>query len=92
MNEVPLTALSPERFEALLPAAGYTRFSESLRIARERLDGRVLWHLNSTGQGGGVAEMLHSLLAYLAGADITVHGREPASRFAALRADWRPSP
>jgi hypothetical protein len=37
---------------------------------RERLDGRVVWNVNSTAQGGGVAEMLVSPLAYARGAGI----------------------
>jgi trehalose synthase len=32
------------------------------------LTGRVVWHVNSTARGGGVAEMLQSLLAYGRGA------------------------
>ena len=32
--------------------------------------GRVVWHVNSTARGGGVAEMLQSLLAYTRGAGV----------------------
>jgi trehalose synthase len=46
------------------------RFLGRLEVAAERLGGRRLWHVNSTEQGGGVAEMLHFLLGYLAGAGI----------------------
>src|SRR6478735_8315892 len=38
--------------------------------ARELLAGRVVWNLNSTAQGGGVAEMLQVLLAYGRGAGV----------------------
>ena len=31
---------------------------------REVLDGQAVWHINSTAAGGGVAEMLPSLLGY----------------------------
>ena len=34
--------------------------------------GRVVWHVNSTARGGGVAELLHSLLAYARGAGVDV--------------------
>ena len=34
------------------------------------MDGRVLWNVNSAAKGGGVAEMLSSLLAYALGAGI----------------------
>jgi trehalose synthase len=46
------------------------RFLARLELAAERLDGRRLWQVNSTEQGGGVAEMLHFLLGYLTGAGI----------------------
>ena len=36
------------------------------------LAGRVIWHVNSTARGGGVAEMLQSLLAYARGAGVDV--------------------
>jgi trehalose synthase len=45
-------------------------FLGRLEVAAERLAGRRLWQVNSTEQGGGVAEMLHFLLGYLAGAGI----------------------
>jgi trehalose synthase len=32
--------------------------------ASERLDGATVWNINSTARGGGVAEMLHAILAY----------------------------
>lgn len=34
------------------------------------LDGRTIWHVNSTSRGGGVAELLHQLLGYLLDAGI----------------------
>jgi trehalose synthase len=40
----------------------------AIATAQERLTGRVIWHVNSTARGGGVAEMLQSLLAYARGA------------------------
>jgi trehalose synthase len=49
------------------------------------LAGRVVWHVNSTARGGGVAEMLQSLLAYARGAGVDVRwavigGDEPFFR------------
>lgn len=46
------------------------RFLDRLAKAADRLAGRRLWQVNSTEQGGGVAEMLHFLLGYLTGAGI----------------------
>jgi trehalose synthase len=36
------------------------------------LAGRAVWHINSTARGGGVAEMLQSLLAYAGGVGVDV--------------------
>ncbi len=41
-----------------------------LEKAREIMEGRVFWHVNSTARGGGVAEILQSLLPYARGAGI----------------------
>jgi trehalose synthase len=53
--------LAPERAAAFVQAAGR---------ARELLRGRVVWNVNSTASGGGVAEMLQTLLAYALGAGV----------------------
>ena len=42
----------------------------AIHTARRVLAGRVVWHVNSTPRGGGVAEMLQSLLAYSRGAGV----------------------
>jgi len=54
-------ALAPGRFELLLAVA---------ERARPLLAGRIVWHINSTARGGGVAEMLQTLLAYGRGAGV----------------------
>ncbi len=54
--------------ELLRPLIGDDRIRETYRVAEEmqrRMQGRVFWNVNSTGSGGGVAEMLRSLLGYL---------------------------
>ena len=51
------------------------RFAEIERAAaaaRETFEGRRIWHVNSTSQGGGVAEMLRALLPYARGAGVDV--------------------
>ena len=60
-----------ERFRQLLG----DRFAEIERAAagaRETFEGRRIWHVNSTSQGGGVAEMLRALLPYARGAGVDV--------------------
>jgi hypothetical protein len=71
-KDVAVTRLDPRRFDAVLEPAQCGRFLRRLEQAADRLEGRRLWHLNSTEQGGGVAEMLRFLFGYLAGAGIDV--------------------
>jgi trehalose synthase len=70
LSHVPVGALHLERFGAVLALGDYERLQRVLERGREAFDGRVLWNVNSTAQGGGVAEMLVSLLAYARGAGI----------------------
>ena len=58
-----------ERFEPLLGEA-FAQVEEAASDARARYRGRAIWHVSSTLRGGGVAEMLRSLLPYVRGAGI----------------------
>jgi trehalose synthase len=71
LQEVPIRAMTPERFRSLL-GDRYEEVEEGIATANEVLRGRVVWHVNSTARGGGVAELLHSLLAYARGAGADV--------------------
>ncbi len=80
ITQVPVAPASLERFRPLLGEA-YREVEEATRTADEVLAGRVVWHVNSTARGGGVAEMLQSLLAYARGAGVdarwlTIGGNE----------------
>ena len=68
--EVEISAMSPDRFRAVLPADRFAAFEEGVREARTLLHGRVVWNVNSTARGGGVVELLHPLLAYARGAGV----------------------
>jgi len=70
MNEEHVVALDPAKFDGLLSAQHAKEFADALSTARRRLAGRTWWHINSTAQGGGVAEMLQSVLCYPSGAGI----------------------
>lgn len=70
MHSVEIEALPLERFAALLPPERMRAVEENAAAARRLLAGRVVWNVNSTAQGGGVAEMLHTLLAYGRGAGV----------------------
>jgi trehalose synthase len=71
LSAVPVASASPERFRDLL-GEGYAEVESAMRMARELLGGTAVWHVNSTARGGGVAEMLQSLLAYARGAGVDV--------------------
>jgi trehalose synthase len=68
--DVPVTTLHPERFREVLSPDGLARFEHTLARGRELLAGRTFWNVNSTGRGGGVAEMLRSLVGYVRGAGL----------------------
>jgi trehalose synthase len=69
--EADVPSLSPESFKPLLGTRSWRRFTESLSLGRSALEGRTLWHLSSTVTGGGVAELLASVLGYLKGAEVS---------------------
>jgi trehalose synthase len=71
VSHVPVPAVSLERFRALL-GERFAELEQATKTAGELLAGRVIWHVNSTARGGGVAEMLQSLLAYARGAGVDV--------------------
>jgi trehalose synthase len=70
LTEVSLGPSDPTRFRELLDETQWAAFSRSLDDARRFLADRRLWFVNSTAHGGGVAEMLQSLVRYLIGAGI----------------------
>ena len=65
MQEVEIQALQIDRFTDLLPPDRIIRFADVAAEARSLMEGRVIWNVNATAQGGGVAEMLQTLLAYV---------------------------
>jgi len=70
LEEVRLAACTPARLLPLIGPERAERFEATAQATRERLAGRTVLNVNSTASGGGVAEMLRSLLAYARGAGI----------------------
>jgi trehalose synthase len=70
MQEVAIAAMRLDRLSALFSAERAERLDTLAAEARDRLDGRVVWNVNATAHGGGVAEMLQTLLAYARGAGV----------------------
>ena len=54
----------------MLSAERAERVMANAARARASFGDRVIWHVNATAHGGGVAEMLQTLLAYGKGAEI----------------------
>jgi trehalose synthase len=70
LTQVPVAVLPPERFKEVIAPDRFEAFARTIATARRQFEGRAVWNINSTAAGGGVAEMLRSLLAYARGAGI----------------------
>jgi trehalose synthase len=70
MHEVELTRRPIGALSSVLPDVQATALEAAVQRAAQALDGRVVWHVSSTATGGGVAEMLHSLLGYFLDAGV----------------------
>src|SRR5437660_156347 len=70
LREVEVGRVTPEAFADVAGPERQTEFVEAGHRARRLLAGRRVWSINSTASGGGVAELLHVLLAYAKGAGV----------------------
>lgn len=81
VREVPVAPRSIDSFVHILGAEAVLETNRLAAQIKRRLRGRIIWNVNSTAAGGGVAEMLHTLLAYARGSGIDarwlVIGGEP---------------
>ncbi len=81
LREVPVPRQSPWRLASLLGDQHIEDVEARARRLQERIQARAVWNVNSTEKGGGVAEMLHSLLPYARGMGIdarwaVIHGTD----------------
>jgi trehalose synthase len=67
---VPVAPLPWKRFREVLDADQAEALERTVTRAQRLLDGCVVWNVNTTARGGGVAEMLTSLIAYTRGAGV----------------------
>src|SRR5271169_4815678 len=67
LQDVTVTPLDPARLRTVLAPDAVAHFEHTLTRGRELLESRTFWNVNSTAQGGGVAEMLRSLIGYTRG-------------------------
>jgi trehalose synthase len=70
LQEVDVLPLDPTDFERLLDPRQAETFRRDLDLAADALKSHTFWHVNSTATGGGVAEMLQSVLCYLEGGGV----------------------
>jgi trehalose synthase len=70
MQEVAVQAIDATRLEPLIGAERMAQYMAEAAAARTLLTGRSVVNVNSTAAGGGVAELLQSLLAYARGAGV----------------------
>jgi trehalose synthase len=70
LEQIVVENRSPERLAALIGDERAARFLAVAEATRERLGGRAVINVNSTGKGGGVAELLQTLLAYARGVGV----------------------
>jgi trehalose synthase len=70
LTHVSIAAHQIERFEQVLSPERQEEVMAVVSRGREALAGRVVWNVNSTAVGGGVAEMLAPLLAYARGVGV----------------------
>jgi trehalose synthase len=68
--EVDLSPMDVERFRSVLSPERYEEFERAAEEGRHLLEGRVVWNINSTAKGGGVVELLRSLVPYARGAGV----------------------
>jgi trehalose synthase len=64
--ETPVVPRTLDRLLGMIDDGDAARFKTALARVADRLGGQTLWHINSTPEGGGVAELLRSNLGYLA--------------------------
>ena len=70
LHEVDVQAIDAARLEPLIGVERMAHFEQAAEVARKALAGCSVLNVNSTGAGGGVAEMLQTLLSYARGAGI----------------------
>jgi trehalose synthase len=70
LHEVEVQALDAARLESLIGRDRMARYEDVIDATQEALAGHSVLNVNSTATGGGVAEMLQTLLAYARGAGI----------------------
>jgi trehalose synthase len=67
---IPVGELPLDGFDHVLSADGLRALQTARELGHTELAGRRVWNVSSTARGGGVAEMLTTVLAYARGAGV----------------------
>jgi trehalose synthase len=70
LREVPVAPRDLDRFKSVIRPDRFAELYAGVADAVTSMRSRTLWNINSTGVGGGVAEMLHVMEGYALGAGI----------------------
>ena len=70
MQQIQVQAVPLDMLKAILTPAQWNQLVTTAARGRALLAGRVVWNVNATAHGGGVAELLQSFLAYARGAGV----------------------
>jgi trehalose synthase len=70
MHEIDVSLREPKEAARWARPRDRRRYESALAEAALAMRGHTWWHVNSASDGGGVAELLHALLGYVAGAGI----------------------
>jgi len=70
LTAVELGAEDLDPFRRLVEPGQWSELTQTMQQLAGQMRGRTLWNVNSTARGGGVAEMLASLIPYSRGAGI----------------------
>ncbi len=70
MQEIEVVPMKLDQLYELLPVERVAQFEEQAARARSLLHGGVVWNVSATAHGGGVAEMLQTLLSYVRGVGV----------------------
>src|SRR5438132_10305287 len=70
LQQVNVGETPPERLLTVAAPEDVDEIRHGIAVARDTFAGRAIWSVNSTAKGGGVAEMLQSLVPYARGAGV----------------------
>lgn len=70
LKHVSVAAIDPLRFGEVVSHAEYEALLSLIARGAPELHGRVIWNVNSTPRGGGVVELLRTLLGYARGGGV----------------------